>query len=267
MPTIVKVSAYTGILLWFVMFAIFGINMIIDLPPARNPADAQFDKVALPISLVLSFGGIAVSVGMLYARVWAYHVFVTSLGLVAATLGVVAVLGMGPSLGTAGVGVFCTLAMLLRHVLVGTQVRTFFGLAPIDRNLLLVPGWLNAGMGVACLSLLFWPQPTPMFGTWLERWHELILNFAFGVGYLALGWGMLRAYRWIWPIAIVLALGSLLCSAGMAWDPNPQERLGPEEAMTHQSVLKGTVVVMAWSWWSLRRIWRYRREIVSNQGG
>jgi hypothetical protein len=259
-PPVVRLSAYTGILLWFMMFAMFGINLIAVPPDDTSPTDAQFDKIALPIGLAVSLGGIAVSVGMLCARLWAYRIFVGSLGLVAIPVGLVVLLGMELSLATAVVGILCTLAMFFRHVLVGERVRTFFGLAPKHHYLLLVPGWLSIGMGVSTLALLFWPQPAPMFGVWLRRWHELIINFAVGVGYLTLGWGMLKACRWIWPLAIILALGSLLYLGGLAWDPNPQVRLRPQEAMTRQSVLKATVLSLAWSWWSLRRIWLHRRD-------
>jgi hypothetical protein len=267
MPPVVKVSACSGILLWVAMFAMFGINLMTVPPESKSLPDAQFDKVALPIGLALSFAGIAVSAGMLSARVWAYHIFVASIGLVAIPVGLVALLGMKLTPATAGVGILCSLAMLLRRVLVGKQVRAFFGLAPMHRHLLLVPGWLSLGMGVLTLSLLFWPQPTPMFGVWLQRWQELIINFAFGVGSLTLGWGMLKARRWIWPMAIILALGSLLYSGGLAWDPNPQTRLGPEEAMTRESVFKGVVLNLVWSWWSLRRIGLHRRDSIASDTG
>jgi hypothetical protein len=211
---VVKASAYAGILLWFVIFAICGINLMIVPADGSSRADADFDKVAMPTGLVLSFGGIAVSAGMRRAKVWADRMFVAGLGFVAIPVGVIAFVGMELSLATAGVGVLCTFAMLLRHVLLGTGVRTIFGLAPEQRQLLRGPGGLNLGMGVLTISLVVWPQPTPMFGVWLQRWQALIMNLVFGVGQLTLGWGMLKACRWI-------CIGLVLVDSATPWATSP----------------------------------------------
>lgn len=267
MPPVVKVSAYLGLLLWALAFATFGIGLMTGPPHGASLEDAEFYKVAVPIGLALAVGGIVVSVGLLRAKSWAYRIFVAGLAIVAIPVGLIAFSGTELTIATAVVVMLSALAMVLRHVLVGERVRRFFGLPPAPRELLHFPGWLHVGLGVSILALLVWPQPTPMFGVWLEPWPDRIINFVFGVGYLTLGWGMLKKRRWIWPLAIVLVLGSLLQLAGWGWDLNPQQRLGPEEAMNIQSLLKSTVLSLALSWWTLRRIRLHRSELPPDQTG
>lgn len=267
MPPVVKVSACSGILLCAFVFATLGISLMTGPSPGTSVDDAEFDKVALPICLALAIVGIVVSVGLLRAKTWAYRVFVGGLAIVAIPAGLVVLLGTELSLARAVVGILSALAMVLRHILVGERVRTFFGLPLRPRRLLLAPGWLSLGLGVSVLSFLFWPQPTPMFGVWLNPWLERICNVVFGVGYLTLGWGMLRERRWIWPLAILITLGSLLHSAGWSWELNPQQRLGPEEAMSRQSFFMSLVLSLSLSWWTLRRIQLHRSELPPDQTG
>jgi uncharacterized membrane protein len=251
-PRVVKISGYGGIVFWSLMSLLFGINLLSGVPDGSTAADTQFDRVALPIFFGFSLAGIVVSLGLIRAKLWAYRVSVAVLAGLAPAIGLTALLGKELSRRTAAVVVVCACGMFLLRLLLRDSVRKFFGLPPKGIDLLREPGWWSLGMGAIGLPLLFWPVPTPLFGVWLNRWSEFLVGLVFTAGNIALGLGLLTWRRWVWPVAIVLALSGVLYSVGAAW-----------EAPNRQSALKASAFGLALSSWTLRRIWRHRAGSVT----
>lgn len=250
MPRIVKFCGCAGLVLWALLLAAYGITLLFGSPE---------DRINTLVFLQISCVGIGASAALLAGKRWAYYTVVTSLILVAVSLGLVALIGSSHSLGaTALAG--CILTTLLCRLLTAERVRLFFGLAPRTRRLLFVPGWLNIAMGVGCILAALWPTPTPVFGRWLEGWQVVIMNLCYGAVYLALGNGLLKARRWIWSGTIALTICSTIHMAGWVWDTNPHGRLEHLRTATREVAARVSLACLALDSWILWRIWQYRRQ-------
>lgn len=261
-PRVVKISGYVSLLWWLLVVAGAAILVYEGPSPQSSPTEAQFDRVATPGILALGAAGVAVSLGLLRAKVWPYHAFMVSAAVAAVLAGTVALFNVESWRTTVWSGGLCLMAAGLRRALAAPSVRSHFGLDTVQfRRPLTAPGWSAVAMGVATLLLSVWPVPTPMFGVWLQNWQTAVVNLVFAAGYVALGWGLLQAKPWTLKLTIAVAAAGLVYSFGLGWDPNPQGKLvGPGEAMNRSMVVKGALLGLALSGWTIRRIAIARRE-------
>lgn len=255
MPIVVRICGWAGLTLSLMSLTIFAISLFTEPTGGLEKPHVEIDRVVLPSGILLSVLGIAVGVGLLTARRWAYWVAMWGLTAIAIPMSLLLVWGLPWSWGMASAAVLSALAVLLRASLNRDRVHFFFGLpGKRRRGPMAVPGSLHLAVGLLGFILSFWPLPTPMFGIWLESWQTIAINLVFASGSLALGFGMLRPRPWAFQMAIALAAATMLYTAGLAWNPNPHPALNNDFALSYDFVVKCTILLVLGYSWTLWRI-------------